>query len=182
MENSDKNEEMENNSNISNLISNLQKRIEKIGITLDKSINLTLALQKEVGELKEDSLVNASHILLLKNSSRDRIKELNSNMNELSDVTNELVDGLEEEFKQNQTDNYTNFLKSLLEEDFKALQNEAIEQAKRELLNTKPSGVKKQENIIFSFFKMISPMLSIVSFILLLIICIKFKLFGVLFQ
>lgn len=148
----------------------------------NKTANLIVALQKEVGELKEDTLVNASHIHLLKNSSKDRIKELNSNMNELNEVTNELVDGLEQELKENKTDNYTKFLKSLLEEDFKALQNEAIEEVKRELLNTKAQKNKKQENIIISFCKMISPVLSIVSFILLITICVKFKLFGIFFQ
>lgn len=149
---------------------------------MEKSTNLVLALQQEVGELKEDTLLNASHIQLIKESHKDKLNDLNSSMSKLNETTGELVNGLEEELTQTQTNNYIEFLKILLNEDFKALQSEMLEQAKRELLNAKSQKNKKQENIIISFIKAISPALSMASFILLIVICFKFKLFGALFQ
>ena len=69
-------------------------------------------------------------------------------------------------------------------EDFNALQKEMLEDGKREILNAKSSAKKSGggENIFFSFLKDISPFLSLFSFILLVIICIKFNLFGMLLK
>lgn len=147
-----------------------------------KLTNLTLNLQKEVAELKEDTIVNASHIQLMKASSKDNLNDLNSSVNSLNNATNELVSGIEEELNKTSGNNYAEFLKTLLKEDFKALQNEMIEQTKRELLNAKTHAKTKNSNPILSFIQKISPVLSIISFTLLIIICVKFKIFGMLFQ
>ena len=151
---------------------------------LDKLLNnlttLTMDLQKEVAELKEDTLLNATHIALVKNSHKDKISTLNDSLIDINKNTSELANSVDEEFSKTGLDNYTEFLKSLLKQDFKALQNEAIEQTKRELLGTKAKATKSNENAVFSFLKTLSPVLSIISFTL--IICVKFKIFGMLFQ
>lgn len=148
---------------------------------LERITNLTLNLQKEVAELKEDTLVNASHIQIIKNAHSDNLNSLNSSVGNIVSSTSEFVIGLEKELNKNNGNNYAEFLKSLLEEDFNALQKEMLEEGKREILNVKPSA-KKNESIFFSFLKDISPFLSFFSFILLVIICIKFNLFGMLFK
>ncbi|MBX7491222.1 hypothetical protein [Helicobacter turcicus] len=148
----------------------------------DKITDLALKLQKEVAELKEDTLVNASHIALLKNSNKEHIEDLNTNLSELNNATSEFVSGVEKEFNKKSGDNYTEFLKSLLKEDFLALQKEMIEDSKREILNAKGGAKAKQkENILLSFLGFLSPILSLISFSLLMLICVKFKIFGMLF-
>lgn len=148
---------------------------------LERITNLTINLEKEVAELKEDTIVNASHIHLIEVSNKDKLNNMHSSMKQINDATNEFVNDLEKEMSNIQTDNYTDFLKTLLKEDFIALQKEMLEDTKRELLNS-TNKTTKNENLISSFLKHISPVLSIVSFVLLIIICMKFKLFGMLFQ
>lgn len=148
---------------------------------LERITNLALNLQKEVAELKEDTLVNASHIQIIKNAHSDNLNNLNSNVGNIVSSTSEFVIGLEKELSKNSGNNYTEFLKSLLKEDFNALQKEMLEEGKREILNAKPSP-NKSGNIFFSFLKGISPFLSLFSFILLIIICVKFNLFGMLLK
>ena len=151
---------------------------------LERITNLTLNLQKEVAELKEDTLVNASHIQIIKSSHSDNLNNLNSSVSGIVSSTNEFVEELEQELNKKSGNNYTEFLKSLLAEDFNALQKEMLEEGKREILNAKSSAKKSGggENIFFSFLKDISPFLSLFSFILLIIICIKFNLFGMLLK
>lgn len=151
---------------------------------LERITNLTLNLQKEVAELKEDTLVNASHIQIIKSSHSDNLNNLNSSVSGIVSSTNEFVEELEQELNKKSGNNYTEFLKSLLVEDFNALQKEMLEEGKREILNAKSSAKKSGggENIFFSFLKDISPFLSLFSFILLIIICIKFNLFGMLLK
>lgn len=156
---------------------NIQTEKELLG----KIADLTMALQKEVAELKEDTLVNASHIQIIKNSHKDKMNDLNTSVSDLNNATIEIVNGIEDEFSKTSGTNYTEFLKALLQEDFKALQNEAIEQSKREILAMN-KGSKKKENAFMAFLSFISPFLSVFSFVLLLVICVKFKLFGMLFQ
>lgn len=69
--------------------------------------------------------------------------------------------------------NYASFLKSLLESDFKALQSEMLEESKREILNAKTSNNTKGS---FSF-GIIFNILSLVSFVLIVFISVKYKLF-----
>lgn len=151
---------------------------------LERITNLTLNLQKEVAELKEDTLVNASHIQVIKNTHSDNLNNLNSNVGNIVSSTSEFVIGLEKELSKNSGNNYAEFLKSLLKEDFNALQKEMLEEGKREILNAKSSAKKGGggENIFVSFLKDISPFLSLSSFILLIIICVKFNLFGMLLR
>ncbi len=158
-----------------------QTEIDKL---LERITNLTLNLQKEVAELKEDTLVNASHIQIIKSSHSDNLNNLNSSVSGIVSSTNEFVEELEQELNKKSGNNYTEFLKSLLAEDFNALQKEMLEEGKREILNAKSSAKKSGggENIFFSFLKDISPFLSLFSFILLIIICIKFNLFGILLK
>lgn len=158
-----------------------QTEIDKL---LERITNLTLNLQKEVAELKEDTLVNASHIQIIKSSHSDNLNNLNSSVSGIVSSTNEFVEELEQELNKKSGNNYTEFLKSLLAEDFNALQKEMLEEGKREILNAKSSAKKSGggENIFFSFLKDISPFLSLFSFILLIIICVKFNLFGMLLK
>ena len=158
-----------------------QTEIDKL---LERITNLTLNLQKEVAELKEDTLVNASHIQIIKSSHSDNLNNLNNSVSGIVSSTNEFVEELEQELNKKSGNNYTEFLKSLLAEDFNALQKEMLEEGKREILNAKSSAKKSGggENIFFSFLKDISPFLSLFSFILLVIICIKFNLFGMLLK
>lgn len=149
---------------------------------LERITNLTLNLQKEVAELKEDTLVNASHIQIIKSSHSDNLNNLNSSVSGIVSSTNEFVEELEQELNKKSGNNYTEFLKSLLKEDFNALQKEMLEEGKREILNAKSSAKKGGENIFFSFLKDISPFLSLSSFILLIVICVKFNLFGMLLR
>ena len=158
-----------------------QTEIDKL---LERITNLTLNLQKEVAELKEDTLVNASHIQIIKSSHSDNLNNLNSSVSGIVSSTNEFVEELEQELNKKSGNNYTEFLKSLLAEDFNALQKEMLEEGKREILNAKSSAKKSGggENIFFSFLNDISSFLSLFSFILLIIICIKFNLFGILLK
>ncbi|EFR47522.1 hypothetical protein HW260_03140 [Helicobacter cinaedi] len=121
-------------------------KIEKLNSDLTK---LTLDLQKEVKELKEDTLVNG-HI----------------------DNTANMSFALAEISEEQESSNYEKFLKTLLESDFKALQQEMIEETKRELLTKKVS--KNQQGgfkigMIFNLF-------GLLSFLLTLWICAKYKL------
>lgn len=162
------------------------EKLEKpeIDKLLERITNLTLNLQKEVAELKEDTLVNASHIQIIKSSHSDNLNNLNNSVSGIVSSTSEFVDELSEELNKKSGDNYTEFLKSLLADDFNALQKEMLEDGKREILNAK-SNTKKSGgggNIFFSFIKDMSPFISLVSFILLMIICFKFNIFGMLLK
>lgn len=147
----------------------------------DKLTNLTLSLQKEVAELKEDTTVNAMHIACLKQSSKENLDNLNDSVQSINSTTHEAVSSLAEEFGKNGTNNYADFLKQLLESDFKNLQFEMIENAKRELLSAKTTEKKKEKNPFLAFLQFITPFLGLITFLLLMLICLKFKLFGKLF-
>lgn len=118
---------------------------------LERITNLALNLQKEVAELKEDTLVNASHIQIIKNAHSDNLNNLNSNVGNIVSSTSEFVIGLEKELSKNSGNNYTEFLKSLLKEDFNALQKEMLEEGKREILNAKSSAKKAEVEKIYFF-------------------------------
>lgn len=118
---------------------------------LERITNLTLNLQKEVAELKEDTLVNASHIQIIKSSHSDNLNNLNSSVSGIVSSTNEFVEELEQELNKKSGNNYTEFLKSLLAEDFNALQKEMLEEGKREILNAKSSAKKVEAEKIYFF-------------------------------
>lgn len=77
----------------------------------NKSANLTLALHKEVGELRNDILVNALHIVSIKNtldlfeiklkSLENRLGSLNFSMSEICEASIELIDGIDDSFSKN---------------------------------------------------------------------------------
>ena len=58
---------------------------------LERITNLTLNLQKEVAELKEDTLVNASHIILL----GKEIRVIRKSLQDFNRATYDFTDGLE---------------------------------------------------------------------------------------
>lgn len=140
----------------------------------EKLVNLIFHMQKEVAELKEDTLVNAQHIKIIKNKNEKNISVVNDKLKEHINLTSNFVEELEKEEEVNNNNNdYTTFLKTLLESDFKALQNEAIEQTKREILNVKKSPAKDTG---FNF-GIVFNAISVISFVLIIAICFKYKLF-----
>lgn len=146
-----------------------KEKIEKLGDALTK---LTLDLQKEVKELKEDTLVNAVHIKTLKTKHTKSINVVNNKLKEHVDESEQMCNQLAEISEEQEGSNYENFLKSLLESDFKALQQEMLEEAKREILAKKPiTKAQRRFNIgvIFNAF-------GVVGFLLVLWICVKYKL------
>lgn len=146
------------------------QKVEKLNEQLTE---LTLALQKEVKELKEDTLVNAQHIKVLKQKNINNLGIVNDRLKEHIDVTADLAEDLGQMSEEKENNNYAIFLKSLLESDFKALQNEMLEESKREILNAKTSSNTKGS---FSF-GIIFNILSLVSFVLIVFISVKYRLF-----
>lgn len=146
------------------------QKVEKLNEQLTE---LTLALQKEVKELKEDTLVNAQHIKVLKQKNINNLGIVNDRLKEHIDVTADLAEDLGQMSEEKENNNYASFLKSLLESDFKALQNEMLEESKREILNAKTSSNTKGS---FSF-GIIFNILSLVSFVLIVFISVKYRLF-----
>ncbi|ECL6143836.1 hypothetical protein [Campylobacter jejuni] len=145
----------------------------------DKLVHLVLTLQKEVKELREDTVVNAQHLSILKSNSTKTMNTLNNEMINHINETSEIIEEVIEQSEENSGNNYTNFLKSLLQEDFAKKQHEIIEELRRELGGkTKPvySNVKQNSIIVNLSFLM-----SMLSFGLLLFICFKFNIFAQLF-
>ena len=146
-----------------------KEKIEKLGNALTK---LTLDLQKEVKELKEDTLVNAAHIKTLKTKHTKSINIVNNKLKEHVDNAEQMSESLAEISEEQEGNNYEKFLKSLLESDFKALQQKMLEEAKREILAKKPiTKAQRRFNIgiIFNTF-------GVAGFLLVLWICVKYKL------
>ena len=146
------------------------QKVEKLNEQLTE---LTLALQKEVKELKEDTLVNAQHIKVLKQKNIKNLGVVNDKLKEHIDATADLAEVLGQMSEEKENNNYASFLKSLLESDFKALQSDMLEESKREILNAKTSNHTKGS---FSF-GIIFNILSLVSFVLIDFISVKYKLF-----
>lgn len=158
----------------------MQDKNELIKTTKDlneKLSNLVFTLQKEVAELKEDTIINAQHLYMLKRLSSKSINTLNDELKSTVESTGEFVSSLEKENEKNGTNNYQALIKELLTQDFSKKQNELLEELKREL-NTK--GKEKKSTSSSSLTK-ISFILSFISFSLLMLIVVKFKLFSVLF-
>lgn len=158
----------------------MQDKNELIKTTKDlneKLSNLVFTLQKEVAELKEDTIINAQHLYMLKRLSSKSINTLNDELKSTVESTGEFVSSLEKENEKNGTNNYQALIKELLIQDFSKKQNELLEELKREL-NTK--GKEKKSTSSSSLTK-ISFILSLISFSLLMLIIVKFKLFSVLF-
>lgn len=158
----------------------MQDKNELIKTTKDlneKLSNLVFTLQKEVAELKEDTIINAQHLYMLKKLSSKSINTLNDELKSTVESTGEFVSSLEKENEKNGTSNYQALIKELLTQDFSKKQNDLLEELKREL-NTK--GKEKKSTSSSSLTK-ISFILSLISFSLLMLIIVKFKLFSVLF-
>lgn len=100
------------------------KKDSELNLLLEKVVNLTLNLQKEVAELKEDMLVNASYLTLLRKevciirenlidnilktqSLTKAIQDSNEAMGDFADELENLINGLENKiqflFKQSQS-------------------------------------------------------------------------------
>lgn len=145
----------------------------KINELNERMTNLVIALQEQVKELKEDTLLNAQHIKVLKDKHQKETEKINDTLKDHIDNTSQLVEQASEMSEQNETNNYTDFLKTLLESDFKAEQTKIIENTKRELLGAKSS---KKNNDIFATIAPITNLLGLVAFVLVFIICYKYKL------
>lgn len=154
----------------------LKSEVEKLNQATSKTMDLSLALQKKVSDLQEDSFLNAQHIQVIKNTHQMHIDKTQSVLKKhIADTDNFIVEFAEEDTKKG-VDNYTNFIKSLLTSDFKALQNETLEEVRRQF--TKNKGKKPSEsksNKGFSF-NIIFNIMSLVSFIFLIYLCMKYKL------
>lgn len=144
-----------------------KEKLEKLNQDL---VTLTLSLQNEVRELKEDTIVNAQHLNALKQKSMTGLNVVNSRLGEHINNVSEMTEVVVDIAQEKEENNYATFLKNLLESDFKALQYEMLEEAKREMLNVKaPQTSKNKFGIVFN-------VLSIVSFVLIAVICVKYKL------
>lgn len=156
---------------------NLDKQNKKEMVELNERLsNLVFTLQKEVKNLKEDTLINAQHLSMFKKMSAKSINNLNKEVETHLQATGDFIGNLESENEKNNADNYSTFIKTLLSEDFAKKQNEMIEELKREF-HQKPQKTKSTN----SFLTKVSFTLSLVSFSLLMFICIKFQIFSQLF-
>lgn len=151
-----------------------KEELEKQNKLFEELTELTLILQKEVKELKEDTCVNAQHISDVKKRHSRNLQTLNNDLSNITGSTQEFTNALQGEMEKTQSSNYNNFLKELLESDFKALQNEMIEDSKREMLADKNNNKTSASGIPNKIFII----LSCVNFSLLVWIIIKFKLLG----
>lgn len=154
----------------------LKNEVEKLNLATNKTMDLSLALQKKVSDLQEDSFLNAQHINAIKSTHQMHIDKTQTILKKhITDTDNFIVELAEEDTKKG-VDNYTNFIKGLLTSDFKALQNETLEEVKRQF--TKNKGKKPSEskgNKGFSF-NIIFNLMSLASFIFLIYLCMKYKL------
>ncbi|RDU61492.1 hypothetical protein [Helicobacter sp. MIT 14-3879] len=148
------------------------QKVEKLN---EQLVNLTLSLQNEVKELKEDTLVNAQHINVLKQKNLKNLNIVNAKLKEHIDNTDDLAQNLANTAIQKENNDYTYFLKSLLESDFKALQNEMLENTKREILNHQSSNSYHTKNSLN--LTTLCNVLSIISFIAIIVITVKYRLF-----
>ncbi|EAL3926896.1 hypothetical protein A0044_07110 [Campylobacter upsaliensis] len=156
---------------------NLDKQNKKEMVELNERLsNLVFTLQKEVKNLKEDTLINAQHLSMFKKMSAKSINNLNKEVETHLQATGDFIGNLESENEKNNADNYSSFIKTLLSEDFAKKQNEMIEELKRKF-HQKPQKTKSTN----SFLTKVSFTLSLVSFSLLMIICMKFQIFSQLF-
>ncbi|TNB60688.1 hypothetical protein [Campylobacter helveticus] len=111
---------------------------------------LVFTLQKEVKNLKEDTLVNAQHLYMFKKLNTKSINTLNDEMDTHLKATTEFVENLGIENEKNNADNYSAFINTLLTEDFAKKQNEVIEELKREF-NAKPKITKNKSSLNLLF-------------------------------
>lgn len=155
----------------------LQKVVNSVSSNIDQSnkslTDLILKLQNEVKDLKEDTICNAQHLQSLKEKNNDiNHKILNNSNNQIKSTIN-FVKDLQQENENNSSNNYADFIKELITNDFKALQNEIVESVKRE--ESRNSKKVKAQTPMSAAIALI---LSIVCFVVLLVIIIKFKLIS----
>ncbi|ECK2550139.1 hypothetical protein FQW77_08670 [Campylobacter jejuni] len=140
----------------------------------EKLSRLVLMLQKEVKELKEDTLINAYAIKDLQSNSSEDIKMVTNVVEGHLDNTSEIIQEIVEKNEENSEENYTKFLKTLLIEDFTKKQKELLERSNQ---NTIITNSKNSD----SFVSYLSFFVSLFSLGFLLFICFKFNLFSQLF-
>lgn len=85
-------------------------------------VTLTLSLQNEVKELKEDTIVNAQHLNALKQKSMNGLNVVNSRLGEHINNVSEMTEVVVDIAQEKEENDYATFSKNLLESDFKALQ------------------------------------------------------------
>lgn len=85
------------------------QKVEKLNEQLTE---LTLALQREVKELKEDTLVNAQHIKVLKQKNIKNLGVVNDKLKEHIDATADLAEDLGQMSEEKENNNYASFLKA----------------------------------------------------------------------
>lgn len=149
-----------------------QEKLEKLNEDL---VLITLELQKEVSELKEDTFLNALHIKKLKEGSGKNFENIENCMETHIKDTSEMIEDVFTESENQENKDYAKFLKELLDSDFRATQAEMIENAKREILNMKNSATKSKNSKFDS--RIIFNAMSVISFVLILFISIKYKIF-----
>lgn len=152
----------------------LQNEVKELNKAVSKAIDLNLTLQKKVSDLNEDTFLNAKHINLLKTGNVEYMDKNNTILKEQLKSNIALVEGLEEDTEKKSANNYTKFIKSLLESDFKAIQNELVEDVRRQFTKNKGKPIQQKQsgskiNIIFNI-------MSLVSFVFLVYICFKYNL------
>ncbi|CAD7289526.1 hypothetical protein LMG7974_01603 [Campylobacter majalis] len=152
----------------------MEKNTNKIEELNDKLANLVLMLQRQNRDLLEDTNLNAMHIKQLRERFEKAYNGLNGEIRKTNENCDEFSQGLEVKFNENGNNNYSNFIKELIKNDFTAIQNNIIEELRRELgsgnaVKTSPKSSNLTSNIAL--------ILSIVSFIFLMILNFKFNLF-----
>jgi hypothetical protein len=152
---------------------NLEQKVSSIDKINEKLTNLILELQTEVKNLKEDTICNAQHLQMLKEKNNDINHKIISAQNNQLKSTMSFVNDLQKENEANGTNNYADFIKGLIINDFKAMQNEIVESIKRE-----QGGSDKKVKAQTPMSSAIALILSVICFVFLLIISIKFKLIS----
>lgn len=145
-------------------------KLEKFNNQITEMI---LDLKNEINIVRDDTLFNASYIKKIKDEYASKINVIN---NALKEQINDNINIYEELNENNGSQNYAEFLKKLLESDFKNLQNQMIEDSKREILNLKQNKKIKTKNNNFNI-GIIFNILGLFGFIFSLLIILKYKLF-----
>lgn len=143
---------------------------------LENILNFIGEHQVLIDELKQDVFLNAQQIQSVKKHFEEHLKSLNKDNKDLANGAKDVIGALKDSVENVNNESYGNFLVKLLKEDFNAKQQDEIANIRRELSSSIPK--KSKENPIFSFIKFITPTLSIFSFVLLMFICFKFKIFA----
>ncbi|OCS21961.1 hypothetical protein CFVI97532_07110 [Campylobacter fetus subsp. venerealis cfvi97/532] len=150
----------------------MEKDVKSIEELNQKLIDYITKLQTENKELIEDTSLNAMHIKQLRDKFERVYNGLNDELRQTNKNCDEFSQGLEVKFNENSNNNYANFIKELVKNDFTAMQNNIVEDFKREFGGKAPA--KQGSNLV----SIIALILSGVSFVFLMLLNFKFDLFS----